>query len=102
MIKSKISDKILKKVYEHVPQSKMAMNYLKERKIFKEDILRWKIGYCPNRRPILEFWVQYLLHFGYVVVCGVVVVLNCFFSFPKFISIFPKSLFPCSFSQNPF
>ena len=28
--------------------SKMAMNYLKERKIFKEDILRWKIGYCTN------------------------------------------------------
>jgi len=28
--------------------SKMAMNYLKERKIFKEDILRWKIGYCTD------------------------------------------------------
>ena len=28
--------------------SRMAMNYLKERKIFKEDILRWKIGYCTD------------------------------------------------------
>jgi len=28
--------------------SKMAMDYLKERKIFKEDILRWKIGYCTD------------------------------------------------------
>ena len=28
--------------------SRLAMNYLKERKIFKEDILRWKIGYCTD------------------------------------------------------
>ena len=28
--------------------SKLATNYLKERKIFKEDILRWKIGYCTD------------------------------------------------------
>lgn len=33
---------------KHSTSSKLALNYLKKRGMNKEDILRWKVGFCPN------------------------------------------------------